>query len=87
MYIRLLSFRSLVYAVAFGRQLAVYCLDVAVITVSSLVCLTSIAVVAYGTDCDIAYLMWSLDLPFSLRLQSRETLDGPMAGARKATVH
>ncbi len=36
------------------RQLAVYCLDVAVITVSSLVCLTSIAVVAYGSDRDIA---------------------------------
>ncbi len=36
-----------------GRQLAVYCLDVAVITVSSLVCLTSIAVVAYGRDRNI----------------------------------
>ncbi len=36
------------------RQLAVYCLDVAVITVSSLVCLASIAVVAYGSDRDIA---------------------------------
>ncbi len=35
---------------ALGRQLAVYCLDVAVITVSSLVCLTSIGVVAYGSD-------------------------------------
>ncbi len=54
MLIRLLSFRSLVYAVALGRQLAVYCLDVAVITVSSLVCLTSIAVVAYGSDRDTA---------------------------------
>ncbi len=38
---------------ALGKQLAVYCLDVAVIAVSSLVCLTSI-VVAYGSDCDIA---------------------------------
>ncbi len=65
------------------RQFAVYCLDVAVITVSSLVCLTSVAVVAYGSDCDMAYLMWSLDLPFYLRLQSSETLDGPTAGARK----
>ncbi len=36
------------------RQLAVYCLDVAVIAVSSLVCLTSIAVVAYGSDRDTA---------------------------------
>ncbi len=35
-------------AVALGRQLAVYCLDVAVITVASLVRLTSIAAVAYG---------------------------------------
>ncbi len=34
------------YAVVLGRQLPVCCLDVAVITVSSLVCLTSIAVVA-----------------------------------------
>ncbi len=64
---------------ALGRQLAVYCLDAAVITVSSLVCLASIAVVAYESDRDIAYLMW----PFSLRLQSSETLDGPTAGARK----
>ncbi len=31
-----------------GRQLAVYWLDVAVIAVSSLMCWTSIAVVAYG---------------------------------------
>ncbi len=46
--IRLLSFRSLVYAVALGRQLAVYCLDVAVITVASLVRLTSIAAVPTG---------------------------------------
>ncbi len=68
---------------ALGRQLAVYCLDVAVITVASLVCLTSIAVVAYGSDRDIAYLMWSLDLPFALHLQSSETLDGPPAGSRK----
>ncbi len=36
------------------RQFAVYCLDVAVITVSSLVCLTSIAVVVYGSDREIA---------------------------------
>ncbi len=66
---------------ALGRQLAVYCLDVAVITVSSPVRLTSIglAAVAYGSYRDIAYL----DLPFSLRLQSSETLDGPTAGARK----
>ncbi len=42
------------YAVALGRQLAVYCLDVAVITVSSLVCLTSLAVIAYGSDRDTA---------------------------------
>ncbi len=38
---------------ALGRQLAVYCLDVAVITVASLVRLTSIymyiAAVAYGS--------------------------------------
>ncbi len=36
------------------RKLAVYCLGVAVITVSSLVCSTSVAVVAYGSDRDIA---------------------------------
>ncbi len=41
---------------ALGRQLAVYCLDVAVITVASLVRLTSIAAVAYGSYRDIAYL-------------------------------
>ncbi len=41
-------------AMSLVRQLAVYCLDVAVITVSRLVCLTSIAVVAYGSDRDIA---------------------------------
>ncbi len=68
---------------ALGRQLAVYCLDVAVITMASLVRLTSIAAVAYGSYRDIAYLMWSLDMPFSLRLQSSETLDGPTAVARK----
>ncbi len=33
-------------AMPLGRRLAVYCLDVAFITVSSLACLTSIAVVA-----------------------------------------
>ncbi len=43
-----------------GRQLAVYCLDVAVITGSSLVWLTSITVVAYRSDRDIAYLMGGL---------------------------
>ncbi len=41
-------------AMALGEQLAVYCLDVAVIAVSSLVCLTSMVVVAYGSDRDIA---------------------------------
>ncbi len=48
-------------SVALGRwcrQLAVYCLDVAVITVASLVRLTSIAAVAYGSYRDIAYLNW-----------------------------
>ncbi len=56
-----------------GRQLAVYCLDVAVITLSSLVCLTSIAVVAYESDRVIAYLMWSPDLPFPLRCLTGRT--------------
>ncbi len=42
------------------RQLAVYCLDVAVITVASLVRLTSIAAVAYGSYRDIAYLKGGL---------------------------
>ncbi len=41
-------------ATVLGWQLAVYCLDVAVIAVSGLVCLTSIALVAYGSDRDIA---------------------------------
>ncbi len=36
------------------RQLAVYCLDVAVLAASRLYCLTSIAVVAYGSDLVIA---------------------------------
>ncbi len=45
---------------ACGRQLAVYCLDVAVIAVSGLVCFTSIAAVAYGSDHDIAYLKGGL---------------------------
>ncbi len=39
-------------AMVVGKQLVVYCLDVAVIAVSSLVCLTSI-IVAYGSDRDI----------------------------------
>ncbi len=41
-------------AMALGKQLAVYCLGVAVIAVSSLVCLISISVVAYVSDRDIA---------------------------------
>ncbi len=45
---------------ALGRQLAVYCLDVAVITVASLVRLTSIAAVPYGSYRDIAYLKGGL---------------------------
>ncbi len=40
-------------AMALDKQLAVYCLGVAVIAVSSLVCLISIAVVAYASDRDI----------------------------------
>ncbi len=41
-------------AMALGKQHAVCCLDVAVIAVSGLVCLISIAVVAYASDRDIA---------------------------------
>ncbi len=48
---------------ALGRQLAVYCLDVAVITVASLVCLTSIAAVAYGSDRDMVSGLAVLSLP------------------------
>ncbi len=46
-------------AMVLGKQLAVYCLDVAaaVIAVSSLVCLISIAIVAYVSDSDIATWM------------------------------
>ncbi len=36
-------------AMPLGRQHAIYFLDIVVITVSSLVCLTSIAVVTYGS--------------------------------------
>ncbi len=41
-------------AMAVVRQLAVCCLDVLVIAVSSTMCLTSISTVAYGSDRDIA---------------------------------
>ncbi len=41
-------------AMPLDRQLVVYCLDVAVIAVSSLVCLVNIAAVTYGSDQDIA---------------------------------
>ncbi len=40
-------------AMALGRQLTVYCVDVAVIAVSTLKCFTSVAV-AYESDHDIA---------------------------------
>ncbi len=39
-------------AMPLGRQLTVYCLDVAVIAVSTLMCLTSVAVVANRSDHD-----------------------------------
>ncbi len=39
---------------AFGRQLIVYCVNVAVLAVSTLKCFTSVAVVAYESDRDIA---------------------------------
>ncbi len=47
-------------AMVLGRQLAVCCLDVAVIAVFAPMCLTSVAVVAYVSDRDIAYLKGGL---------------------------
>ncbi len=67
-----------------GRQLAVYCLDVAVIAVSSLMCLTSLAVDAYRSDCDIAYLKGGLHSLSAYRAVRHWT--APWLEHRKATA-
>ncbi len=72
---------------ALGRQLAVYSLDVAVITVASLVRLTSIAVVAYGSYRDIAYLKGGLLTCRSLSAyRAGRHWTGPRLEQEKATA-
>ncbi len=72
---------------ALGRQLAVYYLDVAVITVAGFVRLASIAAVAYGSYRDIAYLKGGLWTCRSLSAyKAARHWTGPRLEQEKATA-